>query len=140
MDGSTFTAAVTAAPPAEPERLNRRQAAKRRTRDKVLAAARHHFKEDGYVKATIREMAATMSMSTGAIFANFPDGKDELYQTIHGHPPLTPEQGLAFVALLRRAEPFLAGFEGDPLQSGVDELLADIAVALPPLPPEPGHD
>ncbi|MET4683715.1 TetR/AcrR family transcriptional regulator [Brevundimonas faecalis] len=126
---------------AEPEKApNQRQAAKARTRAKVLAAARHHFKNDGYAGATIRAMAATMEMSTGAIFANFPGGKDELYVTVHGHKPLTPEDGLTLVWLLRRAEAILAGFEGDPMQDGLDELLADIAMTLPDLPPEEEAD
>lgn len=45
-------------------------------------------------------------------------------------------------ALLSRAESFIAGFEGDEMQDGVDELLQDIhdAIAAPeqsPPPPDP---
>ena len=64
-------------------RLNRRQAAKVRTRQKVLDAARTLFAERGYDPATIRDIAKGAGMSTGAVFANFQD-KAELFETIFG--------------------------------------------------------
>lgn len=36
-------------------------------------------------------------------------------------------------SLLERAEAFIAGFEGDDLQEGVDQLLADLRAALKPI-------
>ena len=54
-------------------RLNRRQAAKVRTRQKVLDAARSLFAERGYEPATIRDIAKVAGMSTGAVFANIQD-------------------------------------------------------------------
>ena len=57
----------------ETPRLNRRQAAKVRTRQKVLEAARQLFAERGYEPATIRDIAQGAGMSTGAVFANFQD-------------------------------------------------------------------
>tara|TARA_R110002167_G_scaffold21126_3_gene76926 strand:- start:362 stop:1150 length:789 start_codon:yes stop_codon:yes gene_type:complete len=62
-------------------RLNRRQAAKVRTRQKVLDAARALFAERGYDAATIRDIAKEAGMSTGAVFANFQD-KAELFEAV----------------------------------------------------------
>lgn len=62
-------------------RLNRRQAAKVRTRQKVLDAARNLFAERGYEPATIRDIARAAGMSTGAVFANFQD-KAELFEAV----------------------------------------------------------
>jgi len=62
-------------------RLNRRQAAKVRTRQKVLDAARALFAERGYEPATIRDIAKGAGMSTGAVFANFQD-KAELFEAV----------------------------------------------------------
>lgn len=62
-------------------RLNRRQAAKVRTRQKVLDAARSLFAERGYEAATIRDIAKAAGMSTGAVFANFQD-KAELFEAV----------------------------------------------------------
>jgi AcrR family transcriptional regulator len=62
-------------------RMNRRQAAKVRTRQKVLEAARELFAERGYEPATIRDIAKGAGMSTGAVFANFQD-KAELFEAV----------------------------------------------------------
>ena len=56
--------------------LTRRAAAKHQTRLKVLEAARQLFTEQGYEGATIREIATSAGMSTGAVFANFTDKAD----------------------------------------------------------------
>ena len=74
---STATPSATEAQP----RLNRRQAAKVRTRQKVLDAARGLFAERGYEPATIRDIAKGAGMSTGAVFANFQD-KAELFEAV----------------------------------------------------------
>lgn len=62
-------------------RLNRRQAAKVRTRQKVMEAARSLFAQRGYDPATIRDIAKGAGMSTGAVFANFQD-KAELFEAV----------------------------------------------------------
>ena len=62
-------------------RMNRRQVAKVRTRQKVLDAARGLFGERGYEPATIRDIAKGAGMSTGAVFANFQD-KAELFEAV----------------------------------------------------------
>jgi len=59
----------------------RRALAKQQTRQKVLAAARRLFSEQGYEGATIRDIAAAAGMSTGAVFANFTD-KSDLFREI----------------------------------------------------------
>ncbi|MFC5344936.1 TetR/AcrR family transcriptional regulator [Brevundimonas staleyi] len=74
--------APTVAPSTDTQpRLNRRQAAKVRTRQKVLDAARGLFAERGYEPATIRDIAKGAGMSTGAVFANFQD-KAELFEAV----------------------------------------------------------
>lgn len=76
----TLTSPTSADVAGEP-RLNRRQAAKIRTRQKVLDAARALFAERGYEPATIRDIAKGAGMSTGAVFANFQD-KAELFEAV----------------------------------------------------------
>lgn len=73
---------TSAAADSEAQRPNRRQAAKVRTRLKVLEAARGLFAERGYDAATIRDIARAAGMSTGAVFANFQD-KAELFETVY---------------------------------------------------------
>jgi len=80
MTESSLMTAEISADSAAP-RLNRRQAAKIRTRQKVLEAARSLFAERGYDPATIRDIAKGAGMSTGAVFANFQD-KAELFETV----------------------------------------------------------
>lgn len=133
MDGATFTPAPTPTDPVDaeqPKRLNRRQAAKLRTRQRVFDSAETLFNDVGFEAATIRVIAKGAGMSTGAVFANFED-KTALYVAVFGHPPLTPEQGRELVNVLRRAQGVLDAFADE---EGVPELLADIRAALPPLP------
>lgn len=42
-------------------------------------------------------------------------------------PTVAPD----LVALLARAESFISGFEGDELQTGIDDLLAELRAAMP---------
>lgn len=107
MDGSAFIPSPAA--PFEVEvdlttspapRLNKRQASKAATRAKVVSAAAKLFAEVGYEKATIRDIAKSAKMSTGAVFANFED-KAALYTAIQGHAPVTTEQGLELFMLMR---------------------------------------
>lgn len=74
---------------ADAPRLNLRQVAKQATRQRALTAAEALFKASGYAEATIRSIAQTMGMSTGAIFANF-ESKAELWTAIFGGPPPEP--------------------------------------------------
>jgi AcrR family transcriptional regulator len=60
---------------------NRRALSKMRTRQKVLAAARALFNERGYDAATVRDIARSAGMSTGAVFANFQD-KSDLFEAV----------------------------------------------------------
>lgn len=80
--------------------LSKRQKAKAATREKVLTAARVCFNSLGYERATIRDIANTAGMSTGAVFASF-TGKEALYAEIYGRPPLSPEVGSALLAALK---------------------------------------
>ncbi len=81
MRDIALTPSQTADSEVETPRLNRRQAAKVRTRQKVLDAARALFAERGYEPATIRDIAKGAGMSTGAVFANFQD-KAELFEAV----------------------------------------------------------
>ena len=81
MRESASTALSPAAETHGQPRINRRQAAKVRTRQKVLDAARGLFAERGYEPATIRDIAKGAGMSTGAVFANFQD-KAELFEAV----------------------------------------------------------
>jgi AcrR family transcriptional regulator len=103
-----------------PKPLNRRQAAKARTREKVLKASAELFEEVGYERAVIRDIAKRAGMSTGAFFANF-ESKAEAYETITGHPPVSAEAGAHLLKLirsfalnghdLRTEEPFVGALE-----------------------------
>ncbi len=76
----------------EAPRLNRRQQAKARTRQRVLDAAERLFRTEGYDAATIRRIADVAGMSTGAVFANF-ESKADLYRALHHHGPVSAEDG-----------------------------------------------
>lgn len=82
-----------------------RKVAKAKTAERILAAARLMFERDGYKEATIRGIAKEAGMSTGAVFANYKD-KDELYEAVYGHGPVTPEQGRRAMLALRGIEKF----------------------------------
>lgn len=75
-----------------------RARAKAVTREKILAAARSRFADKGYEAVTMRELAAAIGMSTGALFSQFA-GKAALYEAATGIA--APDVG-AF--LLRLAE------------------------------------
>ena len=77
---NTSTAVADTGAEGQP-RLNRRQTAKVKTRQKVLDAARALFAGRGYEPATIRDIAKGAGMSTGAVFANFQD-KAELFEAV----------------------------------------------------------
>jgi AcrR family transcriptional regulator len=81
MHNSDLNPRLSGTTESEAPRLNRRQAAKVRTRQKVLDAARQLFAERGYDAATIRDIAKEAGMSTGAVFANFQD-KAELFDAV----------------------------------------------------------
>lgn len=87
---------------AEAPRLNRRQASKLRTADRVLKAARDHFSTVGWERGTIRAIAKQAGMSTGAVFANY-DSKAVLYRAAMGHDPITPEEGARAILELKKA-------------------------------------
>jgi AcrR family transcriptional regulator len=58
-------------------RLNREEA-KRRTHERLLAAAREVFLERGFHAASVGEIAERAGYTTGAIYSNF-GGKDDLF-------------------------------------------------------------
>ncbi len=82
------------------EQLTKRQQAKANTRAKVIDGAKALWKEPGtYHVNGIREIAALIGMSTGAVFANF-ESKDDLWRAAFDcEPPID--------SVLTRAAPAL---------------------------------
>lgn len=62
-----------------------REAKKAATKAKVLEAARELFRQRGFERATLRDVAKAVGMSTGAVFASFKD-KADLYAQAMGKP------------------------------------------------------
>jgi AcrR family transcriptional regulator len=88
-----------------------RQAAKLSTRQKIIDTARSAFEMVGYEATTMRLIAKSMGMSTGAVFANF-TGKAEIYRAIYGHEPVSPEIGAQLMRAAKevlRSNPEVAG-------------------------------
>ena len=69
--------------------MNQRIARKAATREKTIAAAKALWREPGsYSVNGIREVAAMIGMSTGAVFSNF-DTKDDLWRAaFECEPPI----------------------------------------------------
>ncbi len=72
-------ASKPSADPAVPTSL--RAQSKLKTRRRVLDAARQLFMERGYEAATIRDIASSAGLSTGAVFASFID-KNDLFNAV----------------------------------------------------------
>lgn len=128
-------------------RLNRRQASKLRTRERVLKAARDLFLLSSYQATTIRAVARAAGMSTGAVFATVED-KAELWREAMGtEPPLDTMDNPAI-----RAAPQMQAALRDLLaaRDGYENTVAEhpalsaawtaaeqaYAASLPPLVPE----
>lgn len=62
-----------------------RAAAKALTRELVLSAARTAFAARGYESVHIRDLASSISRSTGSVFANFAS-KEALFEAAMGRP------------------------------------------------------
>ncbi len=65
---------------------SRRELARRATRQKLIATARRLFVDVGFFDTSIRDVAAAMGMSTGAVFAHVAT-KDELWRLAFDGPP-----------------------------------------------------
>jgi len=74
-----------------------RRAKKAATRQRVLTAARAAFEMKGYEGATIRLIALSAGLSTGAVFSSFFD-KRALYCAVYGHEPITQAEARALKA------------------------------------------
>ncbi len=64
--------------------MTKRAEQKARTREAVVVAARELFHHHGYGEVGLRQVAKAAGMSTGAIFASFPGGKDALFEAAMG--------------------------------------------------------
>lgn len=83
----SLTNEITAAANDDAPKLNRRQAAKVATREKLLRTARVLWAPAGsYAPVTVRDIAAAAGTSTGAIFANW-SGKEALWREAMGYEP-----------------------------------------------------
>lgn len=84
LDEAFRRMSVAETPPSggPPRAPTRRAIAKQQTRSRILEAARRLFSEHGYEGATIRDIAAAASMSTGAVFANFSDKYDLFHEIL----------------------------------------------------------
>lgn len=120
--------------------MNKRQDDKLKNRAAIIKMAAHYFEKHGYEKTTLRDIAKSVGLSTGAVFSQF-KGKDELYQIVYGHAPLNPEQARSIaVALYNMTNHFVEmtdrddGTKWDPdhdLQvMAARAALADVGVAL----------
>lgn len=81
--------------------MTKRSENKARTRALVLEVAKAAFDTLGYEGADIRTIAATMGMSTGAVFSNFAS-KADIYREIYGHWPISPEAARQLRDVLKR--------------------------------------
>ncbi len=79
--------------------MTKRADQKTKTNALIRQTAAALFAVQGYERTTIRELATAAGLSTGAIFAHYPD-KAAVYAAVHGHGPLTPEQGRLLAARL----------------------------------------
>lgn len=85
-----------------------RKAAKAATRARVLQSAKAAFEHVGYEAATIRLIARSAGLSTGAVFSSFLD-KRALYSAVYGHEPVTQEAARALIAEVEQLRHQLAG-------------------------------
>lgn len=76
----------------------RRAQAAAAKRAALLATAREMFNAHPYADVTMRVLARAAGVSTGNLFTYWSD-KWGLYVEAVGHPPITPEQGRALLAL-----------------------------------------
>ncbi|MDB5194975.1 MAG: TetR family transcriptional regulator [Parcubacteria group bacterium] len=106
-----------------PKRETMRTLAKRRTREKVLSAARTLFAERGFEGATIRDIAWQAEMSTGAVFASF-DSKGELFAAVL-------ESDLASLRTELRTDLKRSGSASEDIQSFLTIIYRHYASRLP---------
>lgn len=85
--------------------MGARDEAKAATRAKVISAAQKAFHNEAYDEVTLRILARSIGMSTGAIYAQFED-KAALYEAAMGKP--APDVG----AFLARVAITCAGYPG----------------------------
>lgn len=115
-----------------PVSLSSRAASKAATRAKIVATAKSLFEARGFSGVDIRSIARAAGLSTGAVFASF-SGKAELYSEATGEfAPVgaLADAGPALHRALFAAEIFISGFEDDPSQDGVRDLLLQVREAL----------
>lgn len=105
------------------QRPTQRALAKLRTREKILASAKALFAERGYEAATIRDIARTAGMSTGAVFASFTD-KSDLFTEIAETEQTELNQAMRDAAGERTGRAAVVAM----LDAAVDRHMAEIAL------------
>lgn len=97
--------------------LHARQQQKAATAAKILKAAKEHFEQVGYLRASFRTLADAAGVSVATIFNHFP-GKEKLYKAATGRdaPDLADfiRHNLATLpgAVRTTAEGLLQAYEG----------------------------
>lgn len=66
---------------------DQRKERKAATRQCLIDAAKVLFRTEDYHDIGIRELAEAAGFSTGALYNNFPDGKEQLFTEAMGFPP-----------------------------------------------------
>lgn len=87
--------------------MSPRDESKAATRAKVEEASRKLFEQLGYEPVTMRDIAQSAGVSTGALFSSF-TGKAELFAKVIGRPAPTPEYVAGFLENIRLGQVFPA--------------------------------
>ena len=123
-----------------PEQKTTRAAQRERTRDRILAAARELFTEDGYDRTSIRRIATAAQVDTRLVLHYF-TSKDTLFRTVlrpeepaePGPPPKEPRDRTTAAScpaeeLLQELSAKLSGDNGD-VGAAIRSMLTNDAAA-----------
>lgn len=111
------------------------------TRAKIDDAAKAVFKELGYEAATIRKIAAVAGLSTGAIYANWPDKEALFRHLLQAAPPVDGALWRAAPGMLSVLQALQSADDADkaqgfpsmagPRRSAIDAIVASAKTPLP---------
>jgi AcrR family transcriptional regulator len=92
-----------------------------RTRRKLLGAALERFAREGFTGAKVKEICGDAGMADGILYHYFPQGKQEMLETI-----IREE----FLRISRAMEEWLSETEALPLRQALEHLLGGVAEGL----------
>lgn len=102
----------------------------------VRAAAQLFKPSEKHVPPVVPTPAPAAQVTVAEVALAIMNGKQRI-ATLYGMKTVDGIQDMIAsthpVSVLSRAESFIAGFEGDEIQEGVDQLLADLRAALNPI-------